>query len=107
MKYLSFIFSVYVLLLSVIPGCLEDKCLFSNIETVEVGDDIPNSCDDCSDNNCCSPFLHCNTCAGFPEARVVNLIRVSIDLIYECKSEYNCSGNIPDFISSIWQPPRV
>jgi hypothetical protein len=46
MKYLSFIFSVYVLLLSVIPGCLEDKCLFSNIETVEVGDDIPNSCDE-------------------------------------------------------------
>lgn len=109
MKYLSLVLSISVLLLSVVPCCLEDKCLSAYSQIVEIGVDTKNNCDDCSNNgyNCCSPFLHCNTCSGFPEARYYNPINIMIGLVSDCKSEYVFSGNLPDIISSIWQPPQA
>ena len=109
MKYLSFILAVTVLLLSVMPCCLEDKCLSIHTETLNTGDDTCNTCDDCPDNSysCCSPFLHCNTCTGFPEARFYNPITIVLNLISDCKSDYIFKGNLPDLISSIWQPPQA
>lgn len=105
MKYLSLILSISVLLLSVMPCCLEDKCLSAST-TVETGDDI-NSCDDCTDDSCCSPFLHCNTCSGFPEARSYNFISLKSNLVSVYKSDYIESNNLSDYKSSIWQPPKA
>lgn len=107
MKYLSLILSISVLLLSVVPCCLEDKCLSAYTETVETSNDDCNSCDDCSDSSCCSPFLHCNTCSGFPEARYSNLLNVTVTLISDCELEYILRNDLSDFISSIWQPPKA
>jgi len=109
MKYLSLILSMYVLLLSVMPCCFEDKCLSVYIPTVESGVDTHNNCDDCSDNgyNCCSPFLHCDTCSGFPEAHHYSPISVVIGLVSDCKSDYIERNDLPDFKSLIWQPPQA
>lgn len=110
MKYLSLILSISVFLLSVIPSCIEDKCLSLHKQSIEkesVGTQSENSCDDCADNNCCSPFLHCNTCSGFPEARYTNPIKVATNLVSGCTSKYIVRGNSLDFISSIWQPPQA
>ena len=103
MKYLSLILSISVLLLSVMPCCLEDKCLSVYAETAETGDDMGN----CSDDSCCSPFLHCNTCSGFPEARSYNFISIKSNLVSDYKSDYIESNNLPDYKSSIWQPPKA
>lgn len=108
MKYLSLILSISVFLLSVIPCCVEDKCLAIHSQTIGIEDDAPlNSCDDCSDNSCCSPFLHCNTCSGFPEARYYNPIKIVPNLISDCGAKYIVKRNYLDFISSIWQPPQA
>lgn len=109
MKYLSFILAISVLLLSVIPCCFEDKCFSIHTETQNTGDDRSNACDDCSDNNysCCSPFLHCNTCTGFPEARFYHPITIALGLVSDCNSDYVFKGDVPGFISSIWQPPQA
>lgn len=110
MKHLSLILAMGVLLLSVMPCCLEDKCLSTHISALSTGDDDAcNSCDDCADNgyDCCSPFLHCNTCTGFPEARFYNPITVIVGSVSDCITAYVVKGNLPAFISSIWQPPQA
>ena len=86
------------------PCCLEDKCLSIY---AEISNDIGNNCDDCTDNSCCSPFLHCNTCYGFPEARFYNPIVITLGSTSDCESEYILRNNLPDFKSSIWQPPKA
>ncbi len=110
MKYLSLMLSISVLLLSVMPCCIEDKCMSIRSETVETETTVcANSCNDCPDNsyNCCSPFLHCNTCSGFPEARHYKPLRIVTNLIADYESVYIVRDNLPDFISSIWQPPQI
>lgn len=110
MKHLSLILSIFVLLLSVVPCSLEDKCLSAYTESLEIENTIcNNSCDTCSDNDgdSCSPFLHCNTCFGFPEAHYYKSLKNAPDLTSDCQSNYVLKYNLSDFISSIWQPPRA
>ena len=105
MKYLSLVLALGVLLLSTMPCCFEDKCLSAFAETIDSDNDVCNTPNNCSDDSCCSPFLHCNTCFGFPEAQYSKPLRTTTNLISCCESEYIIRNNLPDFISSIWQPP--
>ena len=89
------------------PCCFEDKCLAIYTDTVETSNDIGNSCDDCSDDSCCSPFLHCNTCFGFPEARFYNPIIIILGSLPYYKSDYIVKNALSDYKSSIWQPPKA
>lgn len=108
MKYLSLILSVLVLLLSTMPALVEDKCLVtdSNIECVDYClDDSSHSQDDCTD--CCSPFLQCNTCTGFPSSNFNNGIEPNL-MHNTTKKLDTYKANIPSvFQSKIWEPPRL
>lgn len=108
MKYLSLILSVLVLLLSTMPAFIEDKCLAmdSSIECVDYClDDSSQSQDDCTD--CCSPFLQCNTCTGFPYSNLNNSIE-STHIYNTTKKLDTYKANIPSgFQSKIWEPPRL
>lgn len=107
MKYLSFILAICVLFLSTMPASLDDKCMSKH--QVEQKDICNQECnnEDQSCSDCCSPFLQCNTCSGFPQLK---------DEPFSCKPPTNifiknifyvADNNNCDFISSIWQPPRV
>ena len=102
MKYLSYILALWVLLLSTAPCFLKDKCLFQCVNNME------ETCSDdgCSCADCCSPFLHFNTCTGCPVPRLFHLPFVlEIPLNDNLLSFYK-EKLIPQFSSSIWQPPK-
>ena len=106
MKYLSLILSVCVLLLSTVPSFIEDKCLLltSNIEQTDncLGDTNQDKCTDC-----CSPFLHCATCSGFPPYGFSNSIEVIPTYQIEKNTSFYADGFFSEFCSKIWQPPQL
>lgn len=100
-KYLSFILAFYVLLLSVAPNLVEDKCF--NEQTTEQGQNQQDD-QDCSD--CCSPFMGCHTCNGFTLS--VTSFSVQSFLIYsDLKVSLYDENFVSEFFSSIWQPPKI
>lgn len=104
MKYLSYIVALWVLLLSTAPCFLEDKCLFRCMNDEEEG---ARSDDGCSCADCCSPFLHCNTCTGCLMLRPFYVsFALEIPLNDNLLSFYK-EKLIPQFSSSIWQPPKL
>lgn len=102
-KTISAILSLYFLLLSAVPCCLEDTCS-DEIYTEETG---PCSQDqeDC-DNSPCSPFFTCGACAGFvfstAQLNLKELTTVKIKWVNGYHPQF-----IDDFVAKIWQPPKV
>lgn len=105
MKTLSFILSLYVFSLSVVPCCSDDNCIDDEIimENVDNHSQEPAEEGDC---NACSPFLDCGTCIGFV---FINL-QIDIDKIPAVDDQF-----VPiykpqfsdDFFDKIWQPPKI
>ena len=105
MKYLSYILALWVLLLSTAPCFLKDECLFqcTDNEPGEMCHDDGCSCTDC----CCSPFLHCNTCTGCPIPQLFHSPLVAIIQLNDNPLSFYKERPIPQFSSSIWQPPKI
>ena len=106
MRYLCLILSVCILLLSTVSSFIEDKCLFveSNIECADncLGD---TSQDICADY--CSPFLHCNTCVGFPPCSFKRGIEPTLIHYNNTKIDIYTTNFSSGFHSTIWQPPQL
>nr|WP_294946244.1 DUF6660 family protein [uncultured Mucilaginibacter sp.] len=103
MKYLCFLFSVYVMLLSVRPCCADDCVARPIVEKEIAGKNTP------SDNDCrgCSPFFACGTCAGFTLAnRVISMEHTTAEIVVEHNSAYKQPALKPVTLS-IWQPPQL
>jgi hypothetical protein len=105
MKVVSFILSIFILILSVTVYSTNDNCN-DDVKTEQTSNHHTSqeNHNHCSDN--CSPFLICNTCLGFiNNAQFIN-IEPSFFLIEEKHSAFN-SNRITTFCTSFWQPPKV
>src|SRR5690606_20474012 len=102
MKHLSFILALMVLDISTLPSVMEDKCF-------DVIDQTTNSqergSDDCG-MECCSPFSKCNTCTGFV---ITSFYALTTNYVQQPKKKLGVvtASAVSDFLSSIWQPPKI
>ncbi|WP_369414058.1 DUF6660 family protein [Desertivirga xinjiangensis] len=105
MKWISFIISVYVLLLAVSPCCATehlnasgDECLIEQREA------------DCSkDPDCkgCSPFFSCSSCSGFMIYCSVVFVKPVVSFSSSKKYSLYTYFCLQDICLPIWQPPRL
>lgn len=103
MKYICLILSVLMLFLSTASSFIEDVCLIdTNIECID--SDLTDNQETCPDN--CSPFVHCNTCSGFP----VHISKCHLEPILSHSNNIKISIYTTSFSSGfnskIWQPPQ-
>lgn len=107
MKILSFILSFYVIALNVQPILnlveigYEDGC-----SSTILSDDLENQHEDedgCTD--LCNPFLSCSMCLGFT---------IPISVLFSGPSEHYMIKQVfyenfttPQYVSAIWQPPKI
>lgn len=93
-------------MLSTVPSFLEDKCLLKGTNIEHVDNCMQDSDqDECTD--CCSPFLHCATCSGFPPYRLVNSLEVIPTNLIEKKTFIYTDGFFSEYSSKIWQPSQL
>lgn len=103
-RHLALVFTLMVWMLSTLPCFVADECICRGC-TCACADG-----DDCGQTrpcDCCSPFIHCNTCAGCTVPACLQAdIRVEIndrdDIPLYHEDEY-----LSRYTSSIWQPPRA
>ena len=102
MKHLSFILALMVLVLSTLPGFMEDKCFDVIHQTTNSQE---QDSDDCG-MECCSPFSKCNTCTGFVidsfYFSTINSIQLPVK-----KAGAIPAPSVSDFPYSIWHPPQL
>ncbi len=104
MRLLSYILALWVMLLATSPCFLEDKCLFKCVNDMQE-DAFPND-DGTSCTNCCSPFLHCNTCTGFLVPKLYHSSFVIMIQLNDNQFLFYTEKLISLFLSDIWQPPK-
>ncbi|NQD72559.1 hypothetical protein HP439_17685 [Sphingobacterium shayense] len=102
MKHLSFILALMVLVLSTLPGFMEDKCFDVIHQTTNSQE---QDSDDCG-MECCSPFSKCNTCTGFV---ITSFYALTTNYVQQPKKKLGVitASAVSDFLSSIWQPPKI
>src|SRR5690606_19548748 len=102
MKHLSFILALMVLVLSTLPGFMEDKCFDVIHQTTNSQE---QDSDDCG-MECCSPFSKCNTCTGFV---ITSFYAFTTNYVRQPKKKLGVitASAVSDFISSIWQLPKT
>ncbi len=96
MKFLAIIFSVLVLVLTVVPCCAYDNCE-KEIAHNDSGtkSEIP-----------CSPFVHCSCSSGINISPSFEIAFVQQIQLVKKETQYIqifTSG----YFSSIWQPPKA
>jgi hypothetical protein len=100
-KLFSFIFLVYILLLSTVPCCAFDVCN-DEAQKNQTADKHGHN-DDCKN---CSPFALCGNCAGFTVLITAFRIERPQQMIQQKFTEYTRSY-CPQYISCFWKPPRL
>ncbi|WP_418893546.1 hypothetical protein [Limibacterium fermenti] len=103
MKHVSFIFAVYILLMTAVPLFIKDDCMLHAQDTTaceSAGHFEESGC------TCCSPFMKCATCHGF----IVPAMTDCPGFTEVCRGElvvvYSHEA-LPGFYSPIWEPPQV
>ncbi|MES2378396.1 MAG: hypothetical protein V4553_17520 [Bacteroidota bacterium] len=104
MKILCLILSVYVIMLSAKPCCVDSDCRATVSSKKELTGKIPAKEKECPG---CSPFFTCGTCVGFviSQPLSVQLFTVALDHI-EHGNIYQ-QPRIEKVSLSIWQPPKL
>jgi hypothetical protein len=102
-KLLIAIFSFYVLLLPAVP-CSDNKECRENAAAAKAASGNP----DHHDEESCNPFCNCN-CCGQVFTPVFQVNRTAITRPVSQKQHYFYKDIFisPDFLGTIWQPPRV
>jgi len=100
-KIFTFIFCLYILLLSTVPCCAIDNCKDKTPQTQKAGTDKHN--DDCKN---CSPFNQCGNCTGFSFSLNIVQLQINQQLTQQAFPVYTQSY-FNHYISSFWQPPRL
>ena len=102
MKHLSSILALMVLVLSTLPGFMEDKCFDLVNQTTNSQE---QDSDDCG-MECCSPFSKCNTCTGFV---ITSFYALTSNYVQQPKKKLGVitASAVSVFPSSIWQPPKI
>jgi hypothetical protein len=102
MKWPSYILSVYMLLLAVLPCCAFDDCPEDKIQKEQAANH-ENGDEDCGT---CSPFFNCEGCASATatiDHVYYNIISLPVKQVY--------TGFLSPYIRDIhydfWQPPKL
>lgn len=95
MKLLTFILSIYVLLIAVIPCCSFDNC---KAEQETSKREEPQGI--------CSPFFSCHNCSVPVVLEKVVLIEPATSTTIPRYREYIAS-NLPGYTANCWNPPKV
>lgn len=111
MKLVSFILSVYVLLLSVQPCCTEDNCtdevtVAATEQAAAPREDVPKLPLEKECDTHCSPFYTCGSCAGFTPAIALYVMPSSIITTTHATFGYTTSL-FSEVEHAIWQPPKI
>ena len=95
---------MYVLLLSTVPCCTEDKCE-DDIATAQLTNQSQEKHDDCEG---CSPFMTCGSCTGFTFSTQVFSFEPTTKFIENNSLTRSFKVLFVDyFIATIWQPPKI
>lgn len=104
MRIVCLILSVYVLVLTSVPCCTDDKCNDElKTEQTSNNDHQHKDNDHC---NGCSLFVTCGTCTGFVYAQVVINFRPYLVLVMGKHITYHSSW-VSNFYTEFWQPPKI
>jgi len=98
MRWWSFIFAAYVLIVAIHPCCAGDAC--KNLDGCEA------TAEDSDHKEGCSPFFSCGTCAGFI---VPSVMQTAIHLVLPPVEPMMHSFDVlaTGFPDRIWQPPNL
>lgn len=100
MKFAGYIYSFYLIVLSVVPCCSLDDC---DNEITEQGVSHESQEGDCGG---CSPFFSCEGCA----ATTVTVEPVCFEITpAQCIIVYTgyIQNPLPDIDYDFWQPPKI
>lgn len=105
-RIVTFILSVFVLVLSTMPCCTvvheaAEKCAIQK----QADNDSQQQDDDCDSN--CSPFYSCGTCVGFTSASCYPFIKPvtlapGISKLIPYQENFSAG-----FSGKVWQPPKI
>ena len=111
MKISTYIFTFYMLTLSLVPcgdgggGIVELIKHLNGIEHHHVSDHQQHS-KGCGDDTC-TPFCVCNCCSmTINVPTIANLTEVPLKFISGTTLAYNSNFYPSGYLSSIWQPPK-
>ncbi|RXK80436.1 DUF6660 family protein [Filimonas effusa] len=106
MKWLVFLFSLYVLVLSGIPCSADDDCCIEESRSLTSSQHEKSSDSDHKPMSPCSPFFACGACHGItlPVLTVICAPEY-VPVLVEKTSFYQEYIKF-DFHSNIWQPPK-
>jgi len=103
-KFICLLFSLYVVLLSANPCCVDRDCDGEHaVEKSQAKNSTPKE----KDCHGCSPFFTCGSCVGFV---AVKKVVFNIDFLVGSTVSGNAFYLQPDFqeiIFAVWQPPRL
>lgn len=102
MNGLTYILSLYMLLLAVFPCCAFDECPDHKIQAGQAASH-ENGDEDCGT---CSPFFNCEGCASVLTAAELvyfNIISLPVKQVYTGF----LSPYIPNISYDFWQPPKL
>ena len=100
MKFFAFLFSFYILLLSIVPCCAPGNCQDDAQLTQQADNRQPNN--DCQN---CSPFNQCGNCVGFTLMATFFAVDSPLHLLQPA-FPLPVQFSFAQYISSFWQPPK-
>ena len=107
MKFLSYILSIYLVILSCLPCADVEATSFTHTSS-KIDTNHENHSHD-KENDACSPFCVCNCCGqsvlSYVPAIVFNFHTPTVE-IQTLNSIYK-SNLYSNFFGSIWQPPQI
>jgi hypothetical protein len=103
MKWFVYLFSFFILLLSVIPCNAEDDCCKDEINNTTV----PNKQGEADHKPVCpcSPFFACSTCLGVVVPSIYTIVPEITVPVTNLQYFYS-DQPLCDYPPSIWQPPQ-
>jgi hypothetical protein len=106
MRVFHLILAIYVIVLSMVPCCTEERCN-DDIKTEQTANNHPrHESNDTCNSGACSPFLTCGSCTGF----VSNALLICLQpyMFFVKKQNINFKfGQINNYYTKYWQPPKL
>lgn len=106
MKYLAFIFTIYLMGMMVLP-CSDayNECTPTTQANVKVTDNHSHGTDE---NDNCSPFCNCSCCHTIVDAKFAAQYSVATKPSFkETKFIFTNQRFVSNYYGNIWQPPKL
>ncbi len=103
MRIFTFIFSLFILVLSIVPCSDDENCNEANIELSS------DHADHDHEEDSCTPFCTCSccSCAGFVFLALKFHVTLQEAKILSPAVTINNSDFISNYFNSFWQPPKL